>query len=295
MKRGAQTKSTRLAFSRLTRAGQQFAHVRKFVATARYTGPTTSGFTMPADQLTQLITLLRGSVGSVPTAGQTQVGVVARSSTSEFHVGLVLDEGAALDIREHINTAKYVGYTKRGIRFPWNKLPEVLRQFEVLLTAVAVATRKEPTLFPQLQPSWSAGSQTESSPTSYLDELLGKLPNFPIDSLPEGSTLGPALTLPSETLELRIDRDGRWFVSALSGFHHAVKNEVEGKFILYARQRGHTDVALPTAMIHLAAYEKHCRNQFQRIVLILEFKSRNRQLAEFQTRQLFISHNLPLA
>ena len=260
---------------------------------------------MPGNQLSQLVSLLRSLAGSVPAAGQTQVGVVARSGSSEFHIRLVpADDGAPLpsvDIREHINTAGYVGFTKKGIRFPWDKLPEVLRQFEVQLAALGVAIKNEPTLFPVVQPEWvreTTDSQRQSAPASHLDELLGKQPDFPKDFLPGGSTIGPALKLPTDSLELKIDREGRWFVSTMSGFHHEVRNEVEGKFIVYAQQCGQATVALPTAMIHVfktvAAYEKHCRDQFQRIVHTLELKSRNRQLAEFQARQLFEKYRLPV-
>ena len=164
-----------------------------------------------------------------------------------------------------------------------------------------VAVKNEPTLFPRHQPPWvqeATSSQMQSSPASHLDELLGEPPNFPTDFLPDGSAIGQALTLPTDTLELKIDRDGQWVLSTLSGFHLAVKNEVEGKYILYAKLRGHAVVDLPTAMIHIfkavAAFEKHCRDQFQRIVQALELKSTNRQLAEYQTRQLFKSRNLPL-
>jgi hypothetical protein len=295
--------NTRLVFSLSNRAGQQFAHVRKFVATARYKGPTKSGFTLAGNQLNEVVGLLRGLAGSVPTAGQTQVGVVTRSGGSEFHVQVVLaDDGAPLpsvDIREHVNTAGYVGFTKKGVRFPWDKLPEVLRHFEAQLGALGAAIKNDATLFPEIQPEWVQGSTDRHRQTATeLDELLGKLPDFPKEFLPDNSTIGPALKLPSDSLELKMDREGRWLVSTLSGFHHETRNQVEGKFILYAQQRGNSAVAQPTAMIHIfkavTAYEKYCRDQFNRIVKALELKSRNRQLAEFQTRQLFKRYNLPL-
>jgi hypothetical protein len=247
--------------------------------------------------------MLRGLADSVPAAGQTQIGVVARSGSSEFHLQLVpADDGApfpSVDIREHIHTASYVGFTKKGIRFPWDKLIEVLRHFEVQLAALGEAIKDKPVLFPEAGPEWvqeTTGSPKQ--PASELHELLGKPPDFPRDFLPDGTTMGPALRLPQDSLELKIDQECRWFVCTLSGFHHTVKNEVEGKFILYAQLRGHAAVALPTAMIHIfktvASYENHCRDQFKRIVNALEVKCRNRQLAEYQARQLFKSCNLPL-
>jgi hypothetical protein len=296
--------TTRLVFSISNRSGQRFAHVRKFADTARYSGPTPSGFTIAGDQLSHLVAILRGLAGSVPAAGQSQLGIVRKNKSGEFRVQLVCPDDdmplPSIDIREHVTTASYVGFTKKGIRFPWDKLPEILNQFEVQLAALGLAEKSEPTLFPEAWPKSAAeiaGEKMRAASSPHTDQLLAPIPDFPRQFLPEKCVLGPPLVLPAEPLELKLGRDGRWAVEAMGGFRHPVRNEIEGKYILFAHGRAQTSVALPTTMVHIfktvAAYEKHCREEFHRIVLALEMKSRNRQLAEFQTRQLFAKYNLP--
>ncbi|MGD1084460.1 MAG: hypothetical protein ABSA47_06870 [Verrucomicrobiota bacterium] len=247
---------------------------------------------------------LRKLAGSVPPSGETCVAAFQKNKGTEIRIGLVPPDAEtslpSIDIREHVTSESYTGFTKKGIRFCWDKLPEVLRLFEVQLAALRVAATEDPTLFPQVQPKSVETAKTADGPTqaaSPLDEMLGPLPGFPMGFQPTDAVMGEAIHLPSDSLELKVNRLGQWFVASMSGFEQKVQNEVEGKFLLYAQQRGQTTVALPKAMIHIfktvTAYEKHCRELRQRIVRTLETKSGNRQLADFQTRQLFAKHRLP--
>jgi hypothetical protein len=66
------------------------------------------------------------------------------------------------------------------------------------------------------------------------------------------NTSGKGETLKSRTspcqqtdrLKIAPDRNGHYFVTDDSGFHRQVRNEVEGKFFLYAQQRGQTELRL---------------------------------------------------
>jgi hypothetical protein len=107
-----------------------------------------------------------------------------------------------------------------------------------------------------------------------------------------------SVNLPDNTLSIGQDREGRHFVGSIGGFHHPVRNEVEGKFILYSHQRGQRKLNVPKVMFQLfsavANYEKHCRELRQRLVCDLEARCHNRQLAEYQAREVLESHGLPV-
>jgi hypothetical protein len=83
----------------------------------------------------------------------------------------------------------------------------------------------------------------------------------------------------------------------LPGFRQPVRNEVEGKFLIYAQKRGQREIQLPKEMFKVfstvAGYEKYCRELRQELVHHLELRCRNRQLAEYQARDIFESHGLP--
>jgi hypothetical protein len=160
----------------------------------------------------------------------------------------------------------------------------------------------EPTLFPDVQPGWikeaAAPKATTSAPHASAPGLdLGQLKAFPAAFLP-GNFESQPLTLPSEPLSIVQDPEGRHFVVSIAGFRHRVRNEVEAKFLIYAQKRGQLEIQLPKEMFKVfstvAGYEKHCRELRQKLVHDLEHRCRNRQLAEYQARDIFESHGLPV-
>ena len=122
--------------------------------------------------------------------------------------------------------------------------------------------------------------------------------NFPADFLPAGAFESHALTLPVEPLRTSQDQDGHYFVASISGFRHPVRNPAEGKFLIYAQKRGKQEIQLPKDMFKVfstvTSYEKYCRELGQKLVHDLEQRCRNRQLAEYQARDIFESHGLPV-
>jgi hypothetical protein len=177
------------------------------------------------------------------------------------------------------------------------------KRWPIYLTQdLGAATKAEDTLFPEVQPDWlkEVPGKDKAGPekTPAIPGLDGApLKDFPNDFLPNGAIDAAPLTLPNDTLSIAQDRDGHFFVASDSGFHQVVRNEVEGKFLLYAHHRGHRDLNLPKAMFPVfstvASYEKYCRELRQKLVRNLEARSRNHQLAELMARQTFEAHGLP--
>src|SRR5688572_30226536 len=62
-----------------------------------------------------------------------------------------------------------------------------------------------------------------------------------------------------------------------------IRNEVEGKFFVYAQQHDHTEVRLPKQMFKVFTpwlATKYCRELRQKLIRDLETRSRKRTLAE---------------
>jgi hypothetical protein len=184
-----------------------------------------------------------------------------------------------VDVREFVNTPEYQGPTKQGIRFPWDKLAQVVEFMEVQITAIGKAADGEGS-FGDLQgvllPT-PAKPLTVPPPVAAEASVSADFRSFPADFLPSKATK---------------------FVTADGGFEHSVRNESEGKFFVYAHQSGVRNLKLPTEMIHIfgtvSRYETYARELRRHLEAKLARQCGNRPLAEYQARQLLIAHGVPL-
>jgi hypothetical protein len=297
------TATTRIVFGVGSWKGQSRASIRKFVATNNYTGPTKSGMSLDGATLVQLFAAIRALQSTVPTLDQDQFVSVCKTSNWEIRIGIIPpDEESRLpsvDIREFVDTPRYTGPTKAGVRFPCNKLKQFVQLTEVLIQQLGVVASSDTPLFPNVQPKWVTDAKESHEtvlPAPHGFDVANLKP-FPDAFLPSGSLDVEQLTLPADPLKIMQNRDGHYFITNESGFNRQVRNEVEGKFFIYAQQRGQTDLRLPKEMFKVfsvvAGYEKYCRELRQKLVRDLEARSRNRTLAEHMARETFESHGLP--
>jgi hypothetical protein len=287
--------------------GRRRGGFRKFVASNRYTGPTPSGLSLEGVVLSQLLIVLKRLAAIVPTGAETIFASIGKKNTgSEIRVTILSPDGEStlpsVDIREFVQTTSYAGPTKKGVRFPWDKLRQFTQLLEVLVHDLGTAVEGDPTLFPDVKPTWvnkvsqeCMSGEKETPAVEGFDAVV--LRPFPSAFLPNEEFDAERISLPPESLKIMEDRDGRCFVTNRGTFHRQVRNEVEGKFFVYAQQRGHTELRLPKEMFKVfsavAGYEKYCRELRQKLVHDLEARSRNRQLAEHIAREMFQARGLP--
>lgn len=299
--------TTRIVFSVGTWKGQPRGSFRKFVASEKYTGPTKSGFSLTGTMLVQLLQPLRSLQATIPAHGDPVFATVGKTSQSEIRITVIpADADTSLpnvDIREFLNAPGYTGPTKTGVRFAWDKLRQFVQLLETVVHELGAAVTKEATLFPEVQPAWikdaEAPKPTGSGATPAAPGLdPAQIKPFPAAFLPCGSLESQQLALPAEPLSTSQDPEGRCFVANISGFRHAVRNEIEAKFLIYAQKRGQREIQVPKEMFKVfgtvTGYEKYCRELRQKVVHDLELRCRNRQLAEYQARDIFQSHGLPV-
>jgi hypothetical protein len=297
--------TTRITFSVGTWKGQLRGSIRKFIATEKYAGPTKSGLSLNGAILVQLLAALRSFLATVPLPDQNRHISVGKTQGWEIRIAIIPpDEKSNLpsvDIREFIEKPAYTGPTKAGVRFPWNKLKQFTQLVETLTQRLGAAVSSENTLFPDIQPEWISDAKKSSIPSEQKPAPHGfdatSLKSFPEMFLSDDKLDIEEIELPTDQLKISQDRNGNYFVTDESTFRREVRNEVEGKFIIYAQLRGVTSLRLPKKMFEVfkavASYEKYCRDLRNKFLRDLEKRSGNRTLAEHIARETFDTHGLP--
>lgn len=296
------TATTRIVFSVSSWRGQSRASIRKFVETYRYAGPTKSGMSLDGPTVVKLLDALHKLQATVPAREQEQFLSVCSTRGWELRVAIIPPdedhELPSVDIREFVDTPRYAGPTKAGVRFPWNKLKQFVQLTEVLVQELGAQVSTETPRFPNQQ--HERGPKDNNTPPPPVPPPgfdATSLKPFPDAFLPKGKLDVETVALPADPLKIVQDRDGHYYVTNDTDFRRRVRNEVEGKFLIYAQRRGQNEVRLPKEMFKVfsavAGYEKYCRELRQKLVRDLESRSKNRALAEHTARETFESHGLP--
>lgn len=297
--------SSKLVFSVNEWRGRQFASVRKFVATQKYQGPTKSGITLNKNLLHELIGILTQLENTLPHKDGQQFKRITKSDTEYIKIEILPteDEGEfpAVDIREFVDSPNYQGPTKRGVRFRWNLLPEVLACMREQAKIIHETEKKEPSLFGTgafASPTDKTTSATEVSQADRLTELLGEgLKQFPDDFLDGTIDVGMSIELPDRPLRLDQDNTGTYYLKTDEGLFAKVSNPTEANFIIYAQLRNHRKVSLPKEMIHIfrtvKAYENYLRMLRSKLFAKFLKETCHESVANYETDKLFRSLGFP--
>lgn len=302
--------TARLVFSVQPWQGRMLASVRKFVSTASYEGPTKSGLAMSGEVLVGVLEALGRLQAHIPGNREEQFARVPKSGEIEVVITLIppdaLNTLPAVDIREYVESPGYTGPTKKGIRFGWAKLPEVIALMRTQAQRLGARAKKEPTLFPN-QPQWVEAAESGAPPgptakpgarDAILAELAPGGPKpFPQAFVDSGLGKTRPIDLPAEPIEVVQLPDGRYVVRSHLGFCLPVRNPAEGRFLLYAHLRGQRRIELPEEMIVIfravKAYENYLRELRHCLVQAYERTSGYRPAAEHQAREVFRARGLP--
>ncbi len=300
------TRTTSLVFSVRPWKGRMLAHVRKFVDSEKYEGPTKSGVAMGGDVLMSVIDALTRLKAEAPGANKEQFAKVHKAGDTDIVVTVIppddLKALPSVDVREYVDSETYTGPTKKGVRFAWDKLTEFIGLLEAQARQLGSGEKAKPTLFTDAHPIWvkdaeDLGAGMGHVRDSVLQELLPEGPRaFPSEFL-DGTKKTVNLELPAEPVSVVVLPGGKYAVQSDLGFHHDVRNPTEGNFIYYAHLRGLKAVPVPIVMIEVfravKAYENYVRDLRHALLKAYERKSGHRPMAEHQTRESFKSYGLP--
>ena len=117
--------SSELVFYIWEKSGKRYGGMRKWVALGEYFGPSKAGIVVNSTVLREIIDVLDEVTGIItaelPKEG-TVSGRIRKNKTTEVVVSFVESTSTAdsvmLDIREFVESDRYTGPTKKGIRLP---------------------------------------------------------------------------------------------------------------------------------------------------------------------------------
>ncbi len=298
-----------LVFSLSHWKGRFYASVRKFISTGKYTGPTKSGLALTGEVLLEVIEALSRLQWEIPGKHGQQFARISKRGEVDIVISTIepddLQSLPGVDIREHVNTPGYTGPTKKGIRFNWEKLPEVIALMRIQAGRLGADQNKQPRLFPDAKPrcveqatTAAKATATPSNRDGILADFLPEGPKqFPADFLDGTTSTATTVPLPPEAIEVAQLPDGKWAVRSSLGFCHVVRNATEGNFVYYAYLKGQRTVEVPTEMIvvfrSVKKYENYLRELRRSLMQAYERKSGHRPMAEHHTKEVFRNLGLP--
>jgi hypothetical protein len=117
--------------------GHRYGSIRTFVTGDAYSGPTKAGVTLNARVLEETVPVLEKLPAEPAGAEDLELVRVPKKMGVELVVRVTFHKGAAgIDFREWVVEAGYTGWSKKGVRVPYNSLAATLgflRQMQALV------------------------------------------------------------------------------------------------------------------------------------------------------------------
>ena len=162
----------------------------------------------------------------------------------------------------------------------WSRLPVEARQRVLLIVRAALSGKADELDDPVITVALPQGPKI-----------------FPRDFLSDEVGVVRHIKLPEEEIEVRRLPSGNHVVQSHFGFSYVVRNETEGRFIVYAHGRGVRDLALPEEMIHtfkaVKGYESYLRDLWEDLYRAYGRECGDRTAAYRHTQAAFELLGLP--
>lgn len=111
-----------------------WANIRKFIKSKRYTGPTKQGIKFDPAKLPEIKNAFEKANKQADTIQDEEFLRISRSPNRDVVVHASVYKGSlGVDLRVWLKTEKYKGWTKNGIRFPIDLLPQVLNALQKMI------------------------------------------------------------------------------------------------------------------------------------------------------------------
>lgn len=107
--------------------GYTYGSVRTFLKRSGYSGPTKAGVTMNAALLTNVIDTLAKLPTEPAATSDQELGRFPKKMGIEFVVRITLyKDTTGVDLREWVDDGTYKGWSKKGVRIPYQDLGKAL-------------------------------------------------------------------------------------------------------------------------------------------------------------------------
>lgn len=116
---------------------KQFANIRKFIKSKKYTGPTKSGIKLNKNELRVIPEALKNLSPEIATLEEIELCKIPIYKGKSIVVNIKSFMGRyGIDIREYLETEKYIGPSKKGIRIPFDYLNNAVLYLEDMLKKI---------------------------------------------------------------------------------------------------------------------------------------------------------------
>jgi len=176
-----------LLFYTHTFHNRRLGAIRVFIDTPKYSGPTKSGFDMTLGQLKELAQVLyplpeeleSGSL--VPPLEVARIG--GKGKGSIWVIQIVEPEGTTpgqcLDVRKYVESERFTGWTKKGLRIDVDLVDEMLDRLPALVEALEDWEAGRTGLFaPSPAPQVPKERQEPKSDSPILDSIPDDLKSY---------------------------------------------------------------------------------------------------------------------
>lgn len=114
--------------------GQQYAIIRKFIFSNKYSGPTKNGINLTESELKQVYKAIKMNLLKIKKYSEGELLSITKNETSSIKVTLVFFKGHNyIDIRRYFKTDTYEGPTKKGIMLSVDYINDVIDNLSFLL------------------------------------------------------------------------------------------------------------------------------------------------------------------
>ena len=114
--------------------GHRYVSVRKYLKSDAYSGPTKAGITLSPEIVGKINEALSALPSDTKDMQDTELGKYAKKQGLSIILRISSYQNTkGIDIRQWQEDETYTGWTKKGIRLPLEKLPEIKNMFAKLV------------------------------------------------------------------------------------------------------------------------------------------------------------------
>ncbi|MGH7442875.1 MAG: hypothetical protein ACREKE_09410, partial [bacterium] len=118
--------------------GHRYGSVRAFIQGEQYSGPTKAGITLNAAALEGVIQALSALPAQPQALAEKELARIPRRMGIELVVRVtIFKDATGIDLREWVEDQTYKGWSKKGVRIPYEDLPKTIGFLKEMRAALA--------------------------------------------------------------------------------------------------------------------------------------------------------------
>lgn len=122
---------TEIKFSIDSYKGHKYVSVRKYLKSDTYSGPTKAGITLSPEMIGKISQAINALPANPADIEEKELGRYARRQGLNIVLRISSYMNVkGIDLRQYQEDDSYTGWTKKGIRLPIDKLPEIKEIFQ---------------------------------------------------------------------------------------------------------------------------------------------------------------------